>query len=192
MIEGSRHRGAMTAAQLVATYIHAKDSNRPHLMRAAFAPDATLAMIVKTQGISFPPGASGLEAITEVLVSRFGRTYENIYTFCLCPAPDARESTFSCPWLVGMSERDGGAVRVGHGRYDWEFRPAGNGPVIGRLGITIEHMQVLRAERLEVVMDWLGRLPYPWCPMEAAIESIPAIEELASLSGGLRRQANAG
>ena len=106
----------MTAPELIATYIRAKDSNRPHLMSAAFAPDASLEMVVNAGTISFPPHAAGLDAITDVLVSRFGQTFENVYTFCLCSPPYSHPSTFSCAWLVGMSPKEGGAVRVGCGR----------------------------------------------------------------------------
>jgi len=65
----------MTVSELIATYVRAKDSNRAHLMSAAFAPNATLEMVVNAATISFPPHASGLDAITDVLVRRFGGTF---------------------------------------------------------------------------------------------------------------------
>ena len=43
-----------TAADHIATYIRAKDENRPHLMASAFAPGAQLTMDVKPDAISFP------------------------------------------------------------------------------------------------------------------------------------------
>jgi len=162
----------MIVSELIATYVRAKDSNRAHLMSAAFAPNATLEMVVNAATISFPPHASGLDAITDVLVRRFGGTFENVYTFCLCPPPSSGESAFSCTWLVGMSEKAGGAVRLGSGRYDWIFGP-GEPRLVERLKITIEHMELLPASHLPIVINWLSRLPYPWCPAEAAIEAAP-------------------
>jgi hypothetical protein len=53
----------ITASDAVSTYILAKDGNRPFLMRRAFANDAELEMIVKTDAISFPNSAKGLSAL---------------------------------------------------------------------------------------------------------------------------------
>ena len=72
-----------TPAQVIGTYIHAKDGNRPCLMPRAFVDDVALEMVVKTDAISFPASASGLDAITDVLIRRFVQDYENVYTFCL-------------------------------------------------------------------------------------------------------------
>lgn len=58
-----------TAQRSIQQYINAKDSNRPHLLRQAFMPDAQLEMVVHTGSISFPPHVEGLESIGDVLVS---------------------------------------------------------------------------------------------------------------------------
>lgn len=107
--------------ELISTYILAKDGNRPWLMRNVFADGAQLEMVVRTESISFPSAATGIDAITEILVRHFCRDNENVYTFCLCPAPKGHANAFSCNWLVGMSVRDTGKVRVGCGQYDWVF-----------------------------------------------------------------------
>jgi hypothetical protein len=74
---------AINAAEAISTYILAKDSNRPQLMRDAFAEYCELEMVAKTDAISFPCSAKGLEEITKVLVTNFGDQYENVRTFCL-------------------------------------------------------------------------------------------------------------
>ena len=74
---------AINAADAISTYILAKDSNRPQLMKHAFAGDCELEMAVKTDAISFPNSAKGLEQITQILVTNFGDQYENVRTFCL-------------------------------------------------------------------------------------------------------------
>ena len=66
----------------IQTYLHAKDENRPHLMKFVFAETAKLKMTVETETISFSPLANGVDAITQV-IRDFGQVYENVYTFVL-------------------------------------------------------------------------------------------------------------
>lgn len=133
------------ASDSIATYIRAKDGNRPHLMEAAFTSDARLAS-----------------------------------------PPDGPRPSFSCDWLVGMSEKGSGAVRIGCGRYDWSFRPPAL-VLVGNLRITIELMQSLPAHACPGVMAWLAQLPYPWCKAEAALESMPRLEALRAVADHLAR-----
>jgi hypothetical protein len=136
-------------------------------------------MQVRTATIAFPPVSRGIEPITEVLVRSFGRTYENVYTFCL-QRPSTSADAFSCDWVVGMSEKASGAVRVGCGRYDWTFGSAAPRRVT-RLVITIDTMEVLPADTLVSVMAWLAALPYPWCPRERLACGAPSIAALGAL-----------
>jgi len=161
-------------AQAIEIYIRAKDENRPHLLSRAFAEKATVHMAVDTTAISFPPEIVGLKSIADVLVRQFGRNYDNVYTLCLSPPPDAR-CRFLCRWLVGMSDKQNGQVRVGGGLYDWYM----SGERIEKLKIHIATMQTLDPRVTGPVMSWLSNLPYPWCSAEAAVESIPKIEELS-------------
>src|SRR5690348_5023883 len=97
---------AQGARDAIVAYIRAKDENRPHLARFAFDAAAILSMVVKTAATSFPPDASGRDAITDVLVRGFGQTYENVRTFCLSTPPEREHTAFSCGWLVGMSAKE--------------------------------------------------------------------------------------
>jgi len=161
----------LAPAELVATYIRAKDGNRPHLLDATFETDATLQMVVRTDSISFPSALQGREAIAETLVRRFNQTYENVYTPCIGLPPEPSAKSFSCDWLVAMSQKQGGAVRVGCGRYDWWFKGAGR--KVQSLAITIEAMEVLPPNTLASVMHWVSGLPYPWCTYQAADDRPP-------------------
>ena len=136
--------------------------------------------------ISFPPRSAGLQEITDVLVRRFGQTFENVYTLCLAAPPEGADREFACDWLVGMSEKAGGAVRVGCGRYDWQFAPTGP-CLVQRLTITVELMEVLPPTTLAPVMNWLRALPYPWCPANDAVHGSPRIGELARIIGFIGR-----
>ena len=102
----------------VSTYFFAKDGNCPHLMRRAFADDAELEMVVKTDAISFPEAATGVDAIENILGRRFADDFENVYTFGLTRPTAANRHHFPCHWLVGMSAKKNGPIRVGCGRYD--------------------------------------------------------------------------
>ena len=174
-------------SEAISTYISAKDGNRPWLMRRAFAEDARLEMVVNTDAISFPSTATGVEAITDVLVRQFSTDHENVYTFCLSSPPEGHSEHFICDWLVGMSRRDNGDIRVGCGRYDWTFSDA-NGRLVSNLKITIEDMEVLASESLRPVMSWLSALPYPWCAADLAARNIPCLDDLRSISDFLRRR----
>lgn len=166
----------------VTTYVLAKDGNRPFLMKKAFAEDAELDMVVKTDAISFPSSAKGVGAIEDILVRRFGADYENVFTFCLAEAPPAASVNFSCHWLVGMSVKANGQLRVGCGRYDWHFSSQGR---VEKLVITIELMKVLPPDTVPVSMDWLSTLPYPWCSPERALRHAPAFEQLSDIKAYL-------
>jgi|SRR5215208_679917 len=167
-----------TTAECIHTYLRAKDENRPHLMRFAFAETAKLETSVEGGAISFPPLTSGLSTITQVLVSDFARNYENIYTFCFVDnPPKGITGNYACRWLVGMSEKASGSVRVGCGQYDWTFDI--NEPYLAkRLALTIKVMEALPPECLHAVIGWLARLPYPWCPASEAIKGMPHIAAL--------------
>ena len=177
------------AEQRLAAYCRAKDGNRPHLMAQTFAHDAWLETAVDGDVYCPPSQAHGREAITRALVRHFGRTYENVYTFCL-QRPGARwesHAAFQCDWLAGMSLKDGGQIRVGCGRYEWSFQREAPHLVQG-LKITIGVMKVLPASSLDLVVDWLARLPYPWCPAAAALHGAPDLPALRPVINYLGRR----
>jgi hypothetical protein len=169
-----------TTRRAIENYVRAKDHNRPYLIEGAFAPNVVLEMIVNTGTISFPPLSRGLEAISNVLVRQFAQTYENVHTFCLTSAPKNEPVQFSCPWLVGMSEKETRRLRVGCGRYNWFFQST-QPRLVDRLSITIDVMEALPPGYLVPVMNWLSHLPYPWCPAAVALEFAPSSGALGSI-----------
>jgi hypothetical protein len=177
--------GMSTPPDAVSTYILAKDGNRPFLMRRVFAEDAELEMVVKTDAISFPSSAKGLRAIEDIL-RRFNIDYENIYTFCLSRPSDSDRRHFACHWLVGMSAKNDGQLRVGCGRYDWHFAADQTG-LAERLVITIDLMNIFPATDLAAMINWLSGLAYPWCRPNDAIKGMPGIEGLAAIETYLRQ-----
>lgn len=169
----------------VSNYFFAKDGNRPHLMRRAFAADAELEMVVKTNAISFPESARGVDAIEDILVRRFTDEYENVYTFGLTRPSAANRHYFPCHWLVGMSAKKNGQIRVGNGHYDWYFTPDER-CLIERLVITIDVMCILPETEFDSTMTWLSGLPYPWCTPEEAVGTIPRINGVAAVEQYLK------
>lgn len=176
-----------TAQQAIEHYIRAKDGNRPHLLDQAFTTDAVLDMVVRTGSISFPGHVESRTAIGDVLVSHFGQTFENVYTFCLTAPPLVKARTLQCPWLVAMSDKQSGEARVGCGRYDWQFHP--DSGWVEHLTITIEHMTTLPAKDLPVIMAWASRLDYPWCSPEAVASGMPDLSELREVVQYLAKSA---
>ena len=172
---------------VISQYIYAKDHNRPHLMASAFTSEVRLEMQVNTQNITFPAESIGLDAVTETLVRNFGRLYENVYTFCISDSFVSQSDNASCHWLVGMTEKENGCVRVGCGKYDWRFvrEPS---LLADRLSITIDEMLVLDACFSTEILDWVSALPYPWCDAETIVETMPELEQLSVL----RQQVRAG
>ncbi len=189
-IAAARRLVATDPATLIHTYIRAKDENRPHLMAHAFAQDATLTMRVESQAISFPARTEGLAAIADVLSRRFGQSYDNVYTFCLAdtlPAADATQ--FCCDWLVGMTDKASGGVRVGCGSYVWDFAGTAQDRRVQSLAIAIEAMEVLPPDTAPTLLDdWLARLPYPWATAAQACAQAPALDALAPVLRYLRRR----
>jgi hypothetical protein len=173
----------ITPSDAVSAYIFAKDGNKPFLMRRAFADDAELEMVVKTDAISFPNSAKGLSALEEILVQRFGLDYENVFTFCLSRPSEANRFHFPCHWLVGMSARGDGRIRVGCGRYDWHFGQDGR---VEKLVIAINCMTVLPASELSTCMTWLSGLPYPWCSPDEVLGDMPTSEGFAEIASYLK------
>ena len=157
---------------------HAKDENRPHYMARAFSPQAVLKMALRTQAIAFPPESHGLPAITDTLVRKFGQTYDNVYTFYLArPEAGACLPEYRCDWIVGMTEKATGNVRVGCGRYDWGFQP--DPYRANHLTTTIEPMGPLPPGDAEAVFGWLLALEYPWTNAQRVVAGAPPLEDLA-------------
>lgn len=173
MSQPSRH----SPEAILRGYFHAKDENRPHLLEGVFAVDAELEVINNATNIAFPAFTHGREAIGEVMVRRFAQTYENIYSYYLA-SPPGEVARFSCAWLVGMTEKDGKAVRVGCGRYDWTFQTEPP-HLANHLVITIDAMQALHPGHAERVFAWLELLNYPWSSAAEAATLAPSLELLA-------------
>ena len=178
------HGDPSSAVEVLEAYFAAKDGNRPRVAERAFDAEATLEVVNRSDAIAFPAVTRGAAAIADVLVRQFARTYEDVHSFYLArPARDA--SLFSCDWLVGMTAKDGGAVRVGAGRYAWTLEPRPWRAT--RLVITIEAMQVLPASSAPAIDAWLEPLDRPWSRATAVVGTAPRLDLLAPVLDYLRR-----
>jgi len=167
-------------------YFRAKDGNRPHLLERVFAADAELQIRNLSDNIAFPAMTHGRAAIADVLVRSFALANENVYSFYLDAPPAADAQTFDCAWLVGMSERSSGQVRVGCGTYEWAFEPHAS-HMARRLVVDIEAMQLLPAAESTPVFAWLRALNYPWSSADRALHGLPANELLSPIAQFLSR-----
>lgn len=175
-----QHPNSLAPEAVLRSYVRAKDENRPHLLEEVFASGAELVIHNRSANTAFPAVTLGRPAIAEVLVRSFALSYENIYSFYL-GRPAAGVQEFTCAWLVGMSERSSGNVRVGCGTYAWAFEPH-DSRLANRLAITIEAMQVLPHSEFEPVFAWLGALNYPWSSAASALQGIPGAELLSPIA----------
>ncbi|MFT6303498.1 MAG: hypothetical protein ACI9XK_004508 [Granulosicoccus sp.] len=172
-------------ADAIHNYILAKDSNRPFLLDDAFTENATLKMIVRTDSIAFPASSVGRDAIAEVFVRQFNQKYENIHTICVGVRPEINVEKFSCSWVVVMSEKETGLLRVGCGRYDWEFCLSTN--LVQALAITIDYMGTETLPSLKPAMLWMSGLPYPWCDVSVVAKEPPKIPAVMRVVEQLHR-----
>ncbi|MCV6621735.1 MAG: hypothetical protein OIF51_08285 [Cellvibrionaceae bacterium] len=169
----------------ISRYIQGKDHNKPHLLKQAFALHSKLSMQVKTENISFPSNTQGLAAISKLLVSDFNKQYENIYTYCITDTFGEAELSLSCCWLVVMTEKVSGKVRVGFGDYHWEFSHSGSHLLADRLEIIIDAMNVLDEEAKEPFLVWAEALPYPYLSLSELLSNSPAHEAVEALEAKL-------
>ena len=156
-------------------------------MRLAFTETAAVTVVSLTGAISFPSPLRGRRHIAEVLSRRFGQSFENVYTFCLTDPPSPKADRFSCDWLVGMTEKETGAVRIGSGRYDWSFEDR-DPRRVETLTITIEQMETSSPDASSAVMRWLAALPYPWCSAPILTRDAPALDGVAAIVGRYRTE----
>jgi hypothetical protein len=172
------------AARVLEAYFRAKDGNRPHLLAQVFTPDARLEVNNASASVIFPAVTQGIEGIADALVRQFGRTYENVYSFYLS-VPEGAPRQFKCAWLVGMTDKQSGEVRVGCGTYEWSlvYEPA---PLASGLVISIRAMQVFAPPVQSEVLAWLEQLPYPWATAAAVLSSAPALNGLSPVLNSLR------
>jgi hypothetical protein len=175
---------SFTPRTILRGYFHAKDENRPALLDEVFCDYAELRVVNNAIDMGFPAVTQGREGIADVLVRRFAQTYENVHSFYLASPPE-RAPRFSCAWLVGMTEKESRCVRVGCGRYDWEFQD--EAPFLARgLVLTIEAMQVLASDQFEPVFGWLRTLQYPWSSRVDAVARAPSVAGLEPVLRFLR------
>ena len=166
----------LSAETILRNYFHAKDENRPRLLEHVFAADAALEIGNASSAISFPATTQGRTAIADVLVREFGRNNDDVWSFYL-QRPPAACRAFRCGWLVAMTEKASGAVRVGCGTYDWSFAASPSG-LATRLAISIDAMEALPAADGPAIYGWVGALDYPWSSASEAIARGPALDRL--------------
>lgn len=165
---------------LISHYIQAKDTNRPVYMTQAFAPDARLEMKVDTDAISFPPLTKGRDEISQLLVRNFGQSYDNVFTWCVEDSLRQQENSWVCQWLVCMTEKSSGDIRVGCGLYHWQFEGKEDQCRVQQLTIEIDEMKVLPPAHREEIEQWIIQPGWPWATRTELLAQMPAAATLAA------------
>ncbi len=167
---------------LLEAYIDAKDNNRPQRIGDVFARDAELAFSLATENIAFPSRVAGADAIARTLVTDFGARYSQCRTYYVCDALQPRNGSIAgLPWLVVMREPEAGALRIGHGVYDWTFSPGidGTEPRVAHFHIQIARMDVIADHDARLLAQVHERLPYPWLSPVALRDELDALRRAA-------------
>jgi hypothetical protein len=154
---------------VIGLYIQSKDNNKPHLMKSVFEGVANLSMEVKTDEIVFPSETTGIEDITNILVRNFNQKYGDIYTFCITDSVTSDGKQTLCKWVVVMSDKEDGNIRVGYGDYKWTF----NIDLVSNLTILIEKMIVIDKNHSTEIFSWLKKQAYPWCDSSDLLKEVP-------------------
>jgi len=176
-----------TQQELVLKYICAKDKNRPHLMDEVFTSNATLEMKLKTQNIFFPSRTLGIENITDVLVTKFSQSYEQVYTFCLIDTINNSSQILKSDWIVCMREKKSGDIRIGYGVYNWFFTKDEE-PLVKHLTIQIEEMITMEKEYSTLFFNWVEKLDYPLCSLEQLFKKSPNFRAIKSIQKYFREK----
>ncbi len=124
---------------------------------------------VASDNIRFPDRTEGLADISQLLSAQFARQYENVYIFCLSDSVNADEGTLCCRWLVVMSGKEDGDIRVGYGTYEWSF----NHNYVTHLIISIDEMVLLEQHHSTDIFLWVDALSYPWCHSAEIFQNMP-------------------
>jgi len=178
-----------TLRQAIETYLKARDLQCPSLIADAFSEQAQVRIVSSSTAISFPGEIRGQDAIVRVLVTQIAERFSSVCTSCIGAPPEDNEP-FECRWLTSMTERDGGGVLVGCGRYQWQAE-IGEAR-IASLVVTIDVMTRLAEKDHESGLAWLHGLSYPWCTtacLEKNVPAIPAIRDIARRLGLKREHA---
>lgn len=167
---------------LLEAYVDAKDNNRPQRIHDVFAPEAELVFSLATANIAFPPRVAGADAIAKTLVTDFGARYTQCRTYYVCDALAPQSGRIEAlPWLVVMREPEAGALRIGHGVYDWTFA-AGVADAeirVTRFHIQIARMDVIADHDARLLAQVHERLTYPWLSPAVLRDRLDALRRAA-------------
>ena len=144
-------------------------------------------MKLKTQNISFPSSTMGLDDITEVLVTKFSQSYEQVYTFCLTDTINNSAEILKSDWIVCMREKVSGDIRIGYGVYNWFFTKEEE-PLVKHLTIHIEEMITMEKEYSTLFFKWVKTLDYPLCSHERLFKKSPNFKAIKSIQKYFREK----
>jgi len=162
---------------LLHKYLQAKDESRPYLFRQVFPENGRFQTRFSID-TDFDQGGmrEGIAEITNTF-GMLGRFFENIFTTCpIESASYTEEGQLQSTWIVGMSSRDNGDIRIAAGAYLWTFDEESG--KVAELDVLMEHMLEFPGKHLAAIMDWLSALPQPWCETKALLDGMPEIEGL--------------
>jgi len=165
--------------RVLRAYLHAKDCGVPARFADAFTPDATFTSRFEFEtSFSDEEPRVGLAAIAETF-GLLTKHCDNITTLCTLDSVVTDGDTLRNKWIVAMTNRDSGCIRVAWGDYVWTMDPEAERA--RSLIVNMRHMAEMGPEHAEVVLVWLRALPAPWCDGQALVVDMPALLGLVNL-----------
>jgi hypothetical protein len=148
-----------------------------------FSTDASVQINVLNGDMSFPARTTGLPALRDLLVRGFSEQYEDVSTHCCLDSANYHANALHCAWLVCLRESASGVVRLGWGRYRWQFQEVSvdcnnQDRLVDHLQIDIDQMQPVHAEQADNLLDRMMDLPYPWFSLSMLSPVLSGFEEV--------------
>ena len=170
-----------TSKSLLEVYVQAKDMNQPSVILDCYTPDAVLTYSIATGTISFPARTCGADAIAQVLVLDFGKSFDCCKTWYVCDSitPDPKSIDF-LPWLVIMRQVSSSDLRLGKGFYRWTFERDESGMRVCAMHIHIERMDIIEDRDGKKRQAFHAALPYPWLRPEVLSETVGRLRKQGS------------
>lgn len=168
--------------KLITNYIRAKDENRPWYLTKVFSSDALLDMQVDSDLINFPSHVTGREAIADTLVKKFAQNYGNVFTYVFDDTVVTEDKKLSCMWLVVMTDKVDGSLRVGYGKYIWHFQHNVVDLFASKLCIELISMNQFPQSMIDQIYRCIDELPYPWIKRDDLQELVDYLPILANLN----------
>lgn len=148
--------------------------------------------ILDSLNLSDNPGSADGRVTDAVLLDnsvgiRADKASESLHGGSLHHRQTSHRNTLSCLWLVCMVDKVNQQIKLGSGRYYWQFEPAEASlnaalPKVAKLTIAIAEMSILPIDQLEPIYQWVSQVDYPWGSIGDLFATVSVIDRLNGIA----------